>query len=174
MSIQERLSNVYSNLQRKLFDQQIYLTGSSMEVVRLKVVEDKYHDEEIQVISNDTITIAMDIPAEIPLYRIRNQTITAGNPTASQEPIEKATSIFLYDILPIEGYSRFEDNVEKGDIIIRFFSDENEETDALILILRVSEVLGSFNANSLVWKRFQCAPHNLTLTTEIEQIISNL
>lgn len=172
MSIQEKLSKAYAPLQRKLFDRQISLTGRVSDVIRLKVVENKYHDEEIQIVSSDRIEMVIDFPAEIPLFRFRNRNLDSVD--ISQEQIESNTSVYLYDILPIECYAKFEDKIERGDIIIVMYSDENLETQDLVLILRISEVLGSFNANSLVWRRFQCAPYNLTLTDEINAIIDSL
>jgi len=163
MSIQDKISTKLAPLQRKLFDNQINLMGSSTKVIRLQVITDKYMDETITVINNDVIEIILKIPSEIPLYRLTRDT--------TSPVITEKTGLYLYDILPIEGYSRFEDNVEKGDIIIKKIYDENMSTDPLLLILRVSEPLGGISSNSLVWKKFNCSPHNMTLTSDIKQII---
>ncbi len=165
MSIQDKISSKLAPLQRKLFDRQISLMGNNVKVIRLQVVEDKYMDETISIIDNDIIEIILDIPAEIPLYRLGR--------TSSSPVITESTGLYLYDILPIEGYSKFEDNVEKGDILIKKIYDEKANTDPLLLILRISESLGSISNTDLVWKKFHCSPHNLTLTAELIQIINN-
>jgi len=164
LSIQDKLANNLSSLQRKLFNQQIELVGSELEVIRLKTTLDKYEDETIEVISSDVIIVQLDIPSEIPLYRLRGTT---------QDAIDDTTGLYLYEIIPIEGYSRFEDNVEKFDIIIKKIKDENDVTDPMLMILRVSEVFGSINANALVWKKFNCAPYNMIISEEIQNIIDS-
>ncbi len=162
MSIQDKLSKIHSGLMRKLFDYQLGLVSSDVKVIRLKITENQYLDETIEVISDDTITLKLALPTEIPLYRLRGE---------EQDAIDDKTGIFLYDILPIEGYSKFTDNVEKFDIFIKKLKDENVDTDPLLMILRVSETVGSFNVNQLVWKKFYCAPYNMTISTEIQTII---
>jgi hypothetical protein len=162
MSIQEKIANALSPLQRKLFDQHVNLMGSEHKVIRLKVTVDRYDTETVDIISDDIITVILDIPTEIPLYRLRGE---------SKEQIDSTTGLYLYDILPIEGYSKFEDNVEKFDIIIKKIYDDVDSTDPMLMILRISEVLGSLNANNLVWKKFYCAPYNLRIGTSLQALI---
>ena len=162
MSIQSKLAKVHSGLMRKLFDYQIGLIGSDVKVIRLKITENQYLDETIEVISDDLIELKLVLPTEIPLYRLRGE---------AQDVIDEKSGLFLYDILPIEGYSKFTDNIEKFDILIKKMKDENSSTDPMLMILRVTEPVGSFNVDELVWKKFYCAPYNLTLTTEMQTII---
>jgi len=163
MGIQNKLSEVFAPLQRKLFDYEIDIIGSDVKVIRLKIVENQYEDETtITVISNDTITLKLALPDEIPLYRLRGDSLDA---------IDDTTGLFLYDILPIEGYSSFVDNVERFDIFVKKIKDENSSTDDMLMILRVTEPVGSFNVDRLVWKKFYCAPYNMTIPTEMQTII---
>ena len=162
MGIQNKLAEVFAPLQRKLFDYQIDLIGSDVKVIRLKIVENDYEDETITVISNDTITLKLDLPTEIPLYWLRG---------TAQDALDEKTGLYLYDILPIEGYSSFEDNVERFDVFIKKIKDNNSSTDPMLMILRVTEPVGSFNVDELVWKKFYCAPYNMTISTEIQTII---
>lgn len=161
MSIQDKLSLNQSPLKRKLMDYKIRLTGNYSPIIRLQVTENKYEDEEITVISHNRIIAIIDYPGEIPLYRLRG---------SAQNAIDDNTGVFFYDILPIEIYTQWEDTIEVGDIIVRKIIDENEET--LVNVLRISNVLGSFKRD-LIWKKSYAAPHNVTLTTEIQDIIDS-
>ncbi len=164
MSIQNKLAKIFSPLQRKLFDYQIDLIGSDVKVIRLKITENQYLDEVIEIISDDVIELKLALPTEIPLYRFRNEV---------EDEIDEKTGLFLYDILPIEGFSKFPDNIEKFDIFVKKIKDENNLTDPMLMILRVSNVVGSLNVDELVWKKFYCAPYNLTISTELQTIIDS-
>ena len=161
MAIQEKLANAFGGLKRKLFDHQIHLTGLEHTLVRLKVEVNKYRDEEITVLSHDLITVQIAIPGDIPLFRLRG---------ASQDAIDTKTGIFLYDVIPMEAYAKFEDNIEKGDLLIRVVFDEKIETDPLVQVFRVSEVVGSMDTQ-LIHRKFLCAPYNMTLPDEAVSII---
>ncbi len=162
MSIQDKIAASQIRYRRKLRDYSVFINGIETKVIRLKVTINKYEDEtDINVISHGVVTLALDIPEDIPMDRLR---------TSVLEPTVQTESTFLYDILPIVGIARFEDNIEKGDILILKIYDETVN-DPLLWILRVSELLAVIDNRYLVSRTFQCSPHNLALPTEVQNIV---
>lgn len=161
MGIQDKISNSQARLKRKLFDYKVFISGTRHQLIRLKTEQNKYGDETIDIISSDKVILYLDIPGDLPLSRLRSDIL---DPTQAQPE-----NIFLFDILPVEGYSQFKDNVEKGDIFIKtiYFDNANK----YYLVLRVSEVVGAVVNNSLTWKKFQCAPYNMILPYEVQVIL---
>lgn len=159
-TIQDQISNKTSKLKRHLFDYKVRLSGNCTGAIRLKIDENRYGDETITVICHNRINAIINYPTEIPFYRIRGEV---------QQVISEPTGTYLYDILPIELFTQFKDDVEKGDLIIRKIKDEHDE--CILHVLRITEILGAFKTN-IVWKKSQCAPYNMILTSEIINIIN--
>lgn len=166
MPLQQSLSKNLDPLRRRLYDYKINVSGVLTQVLRLKITTDKYEDEEIDLISDDIITVYIDLGGfgELPLIRYRNGLLDIA-PTNE--------GIYMYNIIPFKGYAKFNDRVEKGDLIIRKFSTENSNEPALI-ILKVTELTGSFSSTGLVWKSFNCSPFNGPLESISTNIISVL
>ena len=163
MSIQDKIAASQILFKRRIRDYSISINGVETKVIRLKVTENKYSDEIVEVIDHETLTIALDIPEDIPLDRLRNSNL---------EPTFDTQSTFLYDILPIMGTAKHTDNIEKGDILILKIMDEVTTHDPMLWTLRVSELLGVFSNRYLINRTFQCSPYNMTLSAEVQEIIS--
>ena len=163
MSIKRTISNITAPIKRILFDYQVNLTGDEHLVVRFKVTKDYRGDETNTLIDSENVTVNLVFPGAIPLYRLRNDTV--------DDQIDEKTSVYLYDILPIEGYAKFTDNVEKGDILIEKLYDEISSTSPALMVLRVSEILGSFDKGNLTYKYFNCSPYNEMLPSAVQDII---
>ena len=166
MGLQSKIALASSKLKRKLCDYSVFTSGDDVKVIRLSVSENKYGDETITVIDHSEIQLVLEIRAEIPVSRLRINI---------SEPITTTENVYLYDILPVMGWARFDDNVEKGDILIHKVYDEDDEENNTnyLWVLRVSEILGNFSHGRISGRRFQCAPYNLTLPTEVQTIINN-
>ncbi len=166
MGIQDKISsNQYSWL-KKLNDYKIDISGSEAQTIRLKVEEDMYGDpSEISIVSHNRINIVLDIPGDLPIDRLREDVTME---------IGKTQSIFLYDIIPIVGYAKFEDNIEKDDILIRkIFTDNLPESEPYYIILRVSDILGNVTIRHITRKHFNCAPYNESLPQKVQDIIDS-
>ncbi len=163
MSFQDKIAIATSDLKRSLRDYEIEVSGTELKVIQLKTNENNYGDETITIIADSLITVVFDIPDGIPLDRLRS---SVGSPYIDTE------NTFIHDIIPIEGYPKFEDHVEKGDILVSKVYDENEDTP-LLWILRVSEILGSISQNRLTHRWFQCAPHLMKLPIAAQDIIDS-
>ena len=167
MSYQSKIAESTSRLKRLLRDYSIKMTGDDIKVIRLTITINKYGDEtDLEILSNDVITITLDIPDQIPLSRLRTE--------LGSELITTTENTYLYDILPIIGFSRFEDNVEKGDFLIQKVYDEDDEENLTnyLWTLQVSEILGNFSHGRITGRRFQCAPYNGAFPTEVQTLIN--
>lgn len=148
-SIQSKIDRKTATLRRKLFDNAISLSGVNTKCVRLKTSKNMYGDvETLTVISNDIIIVNIVIPSDIPLTRLRGDAV---------DDVNDSNNVFFYDILPIDVYSKWSDNIEKDDILI--FEIYNEFDEALQIILKISEVVTKFK-QSIVWKKSLAAPYN--------------
>src|SRR5690554_226531 len=108
MSLQDKLSKSSIGLKRKLFDLAVHTSGTKCKVIRLHIKEDRYRQSQKTLISTDPIEIFLDLPEELPMTRLRKDVTEAQ---------AKTENIFFFETLPIDGFAKFEDNVEYGDIV---------------------------------------------------------
>ena len=159
MGIQDKLDTGLSALKRKLTDYKIDISGREFQVLHIATTRDKYEDETVTMISNKTVTAIIKYPSDIPLYRYRS-----GSSTITHA----SDGVYLYDILPINLFTKWADKVEKFDLLVQKITDDQ---DIIVpIVLRISEVLGSFNTE-LVWKYAQAAPYNQTLSSTVQTAI---
>jgi len=148
-SIQSKIDRKTATLRRKLFDNSISLSGVDTKCTRLKTSKNMYGDvETFTIITDDIIMANINIPSDIPLTRLRGDAI---------DDVNDSNTVFFYDILPIDVYTKWSDNVEKDDILI--FEMYNEFDEPIQIILKISEVVTKFK-QSIVWKKSLAAPYN--------------
>jgi len=162
MGIQDKLANFNYKAVIKLSDLNIHNVGDLTRVIRLKTTQDKYGDEEVELISFEEIELYLDIPEGIPLTRLRDSLV---------DNVATTESIYLYEILPIEAYTKFEDNVEKGDVIIKKITVESDKNNFKLMILRISETIGNISHGHLTLKKFNCAPEQMIFPESINAVI---
>jgi hypothetical protein len=164
MGIQDKIASSLIAWKRSVHNYKILTNGDEKKVIRIKVETNDYDDEDWTILSNDLINVFLEIPDDIPLERLRR---TADN-------LPQTTNTYLFDILPITGIARWDDNVEKGDLLIHRIYDENpNDQNPLLWILQVSQVMGSINVKYLTNKKFYCAPYNGIIPTEVQTIIES-
>jgi hypothetical protein len=83
----------------------------------------------------------------MPLIRLR-----AGKGTQAQV---QATGLFFYDILPVEIYIRWKDQIEVNDILYFFAKDENG--DKMPVVFKILDQKGAFSSQ-LIWRKMIAAP----------------
>jgi hypothetical protein len=154
-SIQSYLEESNIAIKRVLFDNQIEMMGKMTKALRLKIDEDRYGDGEIKIISKSIIECMIIYPGNVPL--LRNRADATSDTNASQ-------NIMLFDILPIDLYAKWGDNIERFDFIIDKTKDENGNYTKFIL--QVSDLVGTFR-DSLQFKKWLCAPYNGPRTSDI-------
>lgn len=166
MGIQDKITAALAPSLRKIFDYKVLSSGTETQVVRLKVQKNEYQDIiAYDVVSHDLVTIHCSALNEIPITRLR---------TDLTSPIQNVqTNLYMYDILPMEAIAKFADNIEWYDILIRKLHSDQPTAPQLYLVLQVTEVLGSFSNNFLLWRKFNVAPYNEPLPSEIQNIVDS-
>ena len=147
---------------RTVYDLNISRVGVTAYLFRYKFTKDKHGDNtEIKFVSSDTIECIIKYPPDVPLFR---------NRAATGEAIV-SSGVFLYDIMPIDVYFKFTDNVEKGDYLVHVIRDSLDNKD--IIMLQVADVVGSFHTR-IVQRKGIVAPYNGLLTDELTTKIDEL
>jgi hypothetical protein len=166
MSLQSKIAASHTKLKRKLRNYAVDQTGDDIKVIRLTMTTNKYGDDTaMTVVSHGVITLTLDIPDQIPLTRLR--TDLGSELTVTTE------NTYLYDILPIVGFSKFTDQIEKDDFIIQKIYDEDDVTNGTnyLWTLQVTEILGNYSHGRLTGRRFQCAPYNGVFPAEVQTLV---
>jgi hypothetical protein len=162
VSIQTRLDKHYAKLRRRHFDLKVKTKGREIKVVKLNSTIIQTRGIELgseEAFFDGAITVVLLWPGEIPMDRVRY--------TGPDDRVEN-TNPFFFDILPIEIWSKFEDHVAKGDLLVLRFFDEGE--NCFSIVLKVEESFGSFREH-LVWKKHQCSIFNDELPEDIMELI---
>jgi hypothetical protein len=163
MSIQTKLQRKSYLPSRKLFDNHIKVCGDEVRAALVHFEIDKYDDDtgDYQILKNKIIDCVIDYPTDIPILRYRygsaQQTVDINESGAS-------SGFFFFDILPIEVFTKWEDHVEKGDIIFHRIQDENNTE--FVIALQMTELLGKATS-VLSWKKFFAAPYSGELPASI-------
>jgi len=145
MGAYNKINNSQAGVVRKLFDLSIHFNGREVEMTRIGIDADVWGNEEYKSISQGEIVAIVNFPpGELPLLRFRGGTEAVEN-----------SSIFFYDILPIEAYFQFKDRIEKGDIF--YFTIDDENGNKLPIILKVMESVGSVSTQ-IIYRKFLCSP----------------
>jgi hypothetical protein len=133
---------------RKLSDYHIFTTGRHTECTRLSRNTDVWGNDTLETISVSSVPVIFIFPpGEMPLIRLR-----AGNGTQAEV---QSSSLYFYDILPIEVYTRWEDHLEPGDVVYFWAGDENG--NKMPVVFKILDQKGSFSSQ-LIWRKFLAAP----------------
>jgi len=159
MALYDKINNSQVGVARKLFDYHVFTGGRTVETTRLGCDSDIWGNEELKALSQEKITAIVHFPpGEIPFLRFRE----AGG--MSEEV--GSSSLYFYDVLPIEAYFQFKDRIERQDIF--YFTIEDEQNNKLPVIFKIVDIAGSFSTG-VVWKKFICSP-----ITSLEELPENV
>jgi len=142
---------------RKLSDYNISVAGRHTECTRLARKKDVWGNEDNELISVSQIqAIFVFPPGEMPLIRIRS----ANAPQAQA----KSEGLFFYDILPVEVYVRWQDQIENGDIL--YFTVLDENGNKMPIVFKILDQKGTVSSQ-LIWRKLLCAPITSLEPTEV-------
>lgn len=169
MGIQDSIANSLSGLRRSVFDYKIKTSGFDGDVIKVTTSRDMYGDlNTINVESSDKIPMVLDLPNEIPIQRLR-KTVTEAIPSETQ-------NLYLFEIIPITGYARFQDKIHKEDYLIIQITDQDpsidEDSDPYLFILKVTEIIAAVDIRNITHTKFQCAPYNEALPSTVQDEIN--
>lgn len=134
--------------------------GIQVNVVHIKVNSDFHKNDDVTLIDQKVITAVIDTPGEIPLFRDRSDSMDSV--------VDSNSGVFLFDIIPTDLYTKWQDNVERNDLLIQFYSDENGKR--AYITWQVSEVVGEFRS-SLIWKKALIAPYNGQYMSQVANVV---
>ena len=167
-TLQDSLSKHQDKLRRALFDTNISLFGRAYDVIKISASEfDMYNnivDERIEKV--EQFKAIVNYPSEMPLERIRANT---GN-SADIRLTNESTSVFFFEVLPVEVYVEITYGLEKEDYIIHRLEDESG--NPIPVVLKVTDTLGTFG-RSLTWRKYLCAPYTDILPVAIKEIVES-
>lgn len=158
MGIGESIHRSSLKVKRRLFDREIQSKGRRVKGIKLSFDEDIFHDKRFEVIEAEEIQAVIRFPDQMPLDRFRL--------TNSPQVAESRT--YFFDLIPIEGYFRFSDHIETGDMI--FFFLEDEKYNKIPYLLQAVDTFGAFDYG-IVWKMHYLAPYNGKVLPEIIQYL---
>lgn len=170
MNITSRLNYKTAALKRKLFSNRIKLKGLEVNGIRLVIEEDRYANKEINVISHSAIEMVIDFPSKDIMLHNTSRTNNASYNNAQT----------IYDILPIQGWTRMDADyqLEQNDIIIFKYLltpiDSEVDQQSFLQTLQVANVTGRFT-NTLLYKTYVLAPYNFNLDeyNDVKEIINS-
>jgi len=159
MGMYDKINGSQVGVQRKLFDYSVQTNGRTVEMTRISVDSDIWGNEDRTPLSQDVITAVVHFPpGELPILRFRE----AGSESVAN------SSLFFYDVLPVEVYFQFKDRVEKDDIF--YFTVDDETDKKLPIILKVAELAGAVTT-AVIWKKYLCTP--VTGLHELEKEVAD-
>lgn len=183
-SLQDRLSYALDTFSRKLRDTRLEYSGNEFRAIKFSAAEmesdideEKFFFEDNindnPTVSSREITVVISTLDEIPLSRLRRD-LSVQQTTSKQ-------SLYFYDVLPIEIRSRFDVQIEKGDIIVMKLYDERnknikqltERDFPFYLTLTVTETIGKFSPKSLINMKFNVAPYTQIFPTNVIALITS-
>lgn len=166
LSLQDKLLKANDPLKRKLYHIKLKQSGHEHRLLRLRIEEDDFGDENSIVLkSKEAIIVEMTLPDKIPLSRLRQDLTLPGVDSNS-------SSFYLYDNLPIIMKASFEYKLYKDDLIIKQVFDETENRP-FYLSLQVVEALGDISPNSLINLEYNVAPYIMPLPPDIAEEVYN-
>ena len=134
------------------------------------MTEDKYHDREFTITSSGSVSGIINYPDnEIPiLFNTSDNT-------------DNSLTVHMYDLLPIESWFKFENNLNKGDILLQKIkvnpTGDVTDTDSFrILMLEVVDVIGKASLE-VTYLKYHLAPITLSIDNglpALQPIIDNL
>ena len=148
MSAYNKINNFTAQAIRKLSDYHVFVNGRKTECTRLTRITDIWGNSDSETISVSQIqAIFIFPPGEMPLIRLRALRGTQSN--------VQSTNLFFYDILPTEVYVRWEDEIEIGDVI--YFYATDEKRNKMPIVFKILDQKGSFSSQ-LIWRKMLAAP----------------
>jgi hypothetical protein len=148
MPAYNKLNDYVAPAIRKLNDYAIFTQGRKTECARLSRNTDVWGNDNLETISVSQVqAIFIFPPGEMPLIRLR-----AENGTQAEV---QSTGLFFYDILPVEIYVRWGDEINNGDVL--YFTALDEHNNKMPVVFKILDQKGAFSSQ-LIWRKCLAAP----------------
>jgi len=150
---QARLGVIHDPMRRKLLDNTIGLIGTPTDCIRITVKKNDEGDKlSSKVEKADIVNIVFPPMIDVP-YRYIKKTNAVGDRDAYQiTSLVAATTDEeqkSYEVSAPHGVS-----LDVGDLICRVFMD-NEQTIPIVLVLEITEMLGTFGSSAIISHKYK-------------------
>lgn len=164
LSISEKIQRSIFSLQRRLHDNLIEITGTkSTSTFLIKMNQDKYQNKEYIIESYNPISVRIEFPGnEIPVGTMCTNKSSDNN-----------NILHLYDILPITCFTKFEDDVTVGNMILYKVKTANNKHQTLVL--QFMSPIAQINRVAVVYQEWVVVPvtdHAVLKNPALKQIIN--
>lgn len=169
MTMQDTIGRKLYRMQNKLMDFHVQVTGTQVDTILIEIVEDRYHNESVEIKQSFDITCVISFPNdEIPVsMNSKNDNMSEGN----------SNVLHLYDILPITCFFKTSDlqklNVIKGSVIL--YKIKAIDGSFQVMPLQITDAVAKGNPSSaIIWQEFTVAPvtnYELTNSEEYRNIV---
>ena len=144
----------------------VKLIGSkAVSTVLLQITEDKYGDEDVEIIENSSIYCYINFPDnEVPMPQSGTTNTTSNT----------SNVIHLYDIIPITANIPFDANAVKGNVLL--YKVKTGEGKYNVIPLQLLEAIGKGTMTDIVYIEWNIAPitnWELANSSAYETIVEN-
>lgn len=165
---QSRLAMKHGIIQRKIIDDQLSLAGAPTDTIRIRKELNYLGDIESRIVENaDVIPVIWPAPKDIPIRKLGRDegggyTITSHVAAAENDTVKN------YEI-----YVPHDAEIKEGDMFVRVFIDPDVKYPT-IWVVKVSELLGTFNQQMLLWEKCICTLDTESLPEKITKVIGEM
>lgn len=176
---QSRLDLKHSIIKRKIINNQTSLAGNITDIIRVSVKKNDEGDTESRIVSKaDVIEVIFPSLSEVPIRKLKRNlpngyvdetvgsyTITSLTGIASEDDTNNSEVFKVY----------FPHNVDlnKDDYLIHVFLDPDVK-DPIIIVLKVSELLGTFSHSMLLWESAICTLDVEDIPPKLSNVIGQM
>ncbi len=166
-NVQARLGKINDKIAKKLFNHANKLISTPTECLRMSVKKSVEGDAITQVVSKAEIChVVFPKMESVPL-----RTLTKEDGTKSYA-ISSLVSAYADDTQPQLFAIKSAENLNVDDLLCKvYFNNESSIENLNLLILNVTEILGTFGASAIVEKSYKCALYTQELPKELKDMI---
>lgn len=160
---QAKLGRKLDNINRKVMDNNIRLSGQPTDMLRIKVNRDPISNDLVSrtIISTEIIPVIFPNMEKVPLRRLtRDGELEVLVPNLYQ----------FYDDQYWTLYTPAEIRLDEDDLLLRLIYDPYSD-EPNVISLQVKEINSIIGYNSIIWFEVQCTLYDESLPTEIIEII---
>lgn len=165
---QSRLAMKQEIIKRKVKDNLIEMASNPTDCIRIKYVKDKDGDVQSRIIEKATIEqIIWPALKDIPIRKLSTDSngkykITSLVNIANDEQNTNFSLIFPHS-----------SGLNVGDIIVRIFIDPDVR-EPIVLVVKISELLGEFGQMMLIGEKCNCVLETDTLPEKVVNVIGEM
>jgi hypothetical protein len=159
-NFQSRLGSKMDKIKRKLFDNQISLTGNTLDFIRVTSRKSKQGDIESRIVEEvGVIECVMPPMIDIPMRRI-----------LSDDGVTTIDSFAATDSFPFEVYTLNKYNIDRDDILFRVIIDPDVDR-SYCMVIQVKDTHMTLGSQSPLFKKFSAVYYDQKLPNEILNLV---